>query len=116
LRLLLDEHLSARRIAQPLRRRGHDVLALEEQHAARALPDDEVLVLAADGGRILVTCDAVDFTILARAWQEDGRRHSGLIIAWSRRNHEFRAIVDGVARLLEQRPDQDAWLDIVLTL
>jgi predicted nuclease of predicted toxin-antitoxin system len=114
--LLLDEHLSARRIAQPLRRLGHDVLALEEQQAARALPDDEVLVEAADEGRILVTCDGVDFTILARAWQEEGRTHAGLIIVWSRRNHELRAIVDGVARLLEQRPDQDAWHDVVLTL
>jgi hypothetical protein len=116
LRLLLDEHLSARRIAQPLRRLGHDVLALEEQHATRALPDDEVLMSAAGEERILVTCDGVDFTILARAWQEEGRRHAGVIIVWSRRNHEFQAIVDGVARLLEQRDDQDAWRDLVLTL
>ena len=116
MRLALDEHLSARRVAKPLRALGHDVLATEEEPDLTGLPDADLLERMADARRILVTCDRHDYPILARAWAEDERLHAGLVIVWSHRNDEFRAIVSGVKTLLEARPDQRSWRGLVLGL
>jgi predicted nuclease of predicted toxin-antitoxin system len=115
-RLLLDEHLSERRIARQLRRRGHDVVALQAATNLWSTDDEEVLELATREDRVLVTCDAVGFTVLARSWAHDRRTHTGLIIVWPRRNDEFRAIVDGVSRLLAERPRHEDWRDLIVGL
>jgi uncharacterized protein DUF5615 len=55
-RLLLDEHISAR-LAVQLRARGHDVIALTEVDEMRGQPDTAVFEWALDQERSIVTYD-----------------------------------------------------------
>ncbi|MHB1809810.1 MAG: DUF5615 family PIN-like protein [Solirubrobacteraceae bacterium] len=114
MRLLLDANLSPRRIAAPLRRSGHDVLALAEDAAHDGLSDPQVLELAASEQRILVTRNSRDFAPLARQWAEAQRPHAGLILIWTLDHSQFAAIVAGVERQLAQRPTQEQWRDIAV--
>lgn len=59
-RLLLDE-MFAPRIAEELRRRGHDVVALVADPELRALPDAAVYEWAGDHDRRVVTENVKDF-------------------------------------------------------
>ena len=68
MRLLLDEHFSPRRIGGRLTAAGHDVLAIAEIPAYAGLPDEQVLELAADERRVLVTRNAKDFDWITRRW------------------------------------------------
>ncbi|MBV8194400.1 MAG: DUF5615 family PIN-like protein, partial [Candidatus Dormibacteraeota bacterium] len=52
MRLLLDAQLSPAKIAEPLRQRGHDVLALAAERSLEGLDDERVLELAATDGRV----------------------------------------------------------------
>jgi predicted nuclease of predicted toxin-antitoxin system len=61
LRLLLDAHVSGRRIGVALRARGHDVLAVNEERGLDGRPDEELMELASVQRRILVTFDVADF-------------------------------------------------------
>jgi predicted nuclease of predicted toxin-antitoxin system len=115
-RLLLDANLSGRRIAGPLRRDGHDVMALNEQLESEGLADPGVLALAAAVGRILVTRNSRDFAPLLREWAEGGRPHSGSILVWTLRTDEFGPILDGLRRLFVERPEQSAWRDVAVAL
>ncbi|CAN5909215.1 hypothetical protein BH23ACT2_BH23ACT2_28770 [soil metagenome] len=58
MRLLLDANLSPKRIGGVLERQGHDVLSLAADPTLSALDDPEVLALAAEQRRILVTRNA----------------------------------------------------------
>ena len=116
MRLLLDSNLSPKRIGVALEERGHDVLALAADVSLSALDDPEVLTLAADEQRILVTRNARDFAPLLREWAEAGRTHAGCILVWTLGHHEFGAILDGVSQLLAARPDPAAWRDITVAL
>ncbi len=116
MRLLLDANLSPRRIATPLRRAGHDVLALAEEQALEGLDDPEVLMLAAAEDRVLVTRNSRDFAPLLREWAEAGRGHAGWVLIWSLDHSEFAAIVSGLERLLADRSRQEAWRDLSFAL
>ena len=116
MRLILDAHLSPARIGEPLRALGHDVLALASDVRLARLSDRALLHLANEERRILVTCDAAHFAVLAREWASAKREHAGLVIVWSLRNNDFGEIVDGVRLLTEARPRQSAWKNLVLTL
>jgi predicted nuclease of predicted toxin-antitoxin system len=59
LRLLLDEMLSAG-IARELRRRGHDVEAIQEHPEWRSFEDPQVIELARTERRVLVTDNLSD--------------------------------------------------------
>lgn len=114
--MLLDANLSPKRIGAALRRRGHDVVSLAADAALGALDDPEVLQLAAEQSRILVTRNARDFAPLLREWAEAGRHHAGCILIWSLAHHEFGAIIRGVTALLRDRPDPEAWRDLTVAL
>jgi hypothetical protein len=116
MRLLLDADLSRRRIAAPLERRGHDVIALQADPSRRSLPDDLVLEWAATEARILITRNARHFQPLARLWAEEQRTHAGLILIWTMQSNAFRDIVSGIERVLAERPDADSWRDLVLSI
>lgn len=116
MRLLLDANLSPRGIGRPLRDAGHDVLALAEERALEGLDDPEVLSLAADEGRILVTRNSRDFAPLLREWAESGRIHAGCILIWSLDHSRFAAIIGGVSKALTRRPSQDDWRGIVIAI
>jgi predicted nuclease of predicted toxin-antitoxin system len=77
-RLLLDEHIS-RRIAEELRERGHDVLAVDEAGLAHR-PDEEVLAWAVRDRRAVVTANYRDFRALHELLLLRGERHSGLVL------------------------------------
>lgn len=116
MRVLLDANLSPKRVGAALERLGHDVLALATDPTLGALDDRDVLALAAEQSRILVTRNARDFAPLLREWMEADRHHAGCILLWSLDHHEFGLIVDGASRLLAARPDQEEWRDLTLAL
>jgi predicted nuclease of predicted toxin-antitoxin system len=115
-RLLLDANLSPKRVGRPLEGRGHDVLSLASDVALGALADPEVLSLAAEQRRILVTRNSRDFVPLLREWAEGDRHHHGCILIWTLSHSEFGKIVSGVARLLGERPAAGAWRDLSVAL
>jgi predicted nuclease of predicted toxin-antitoxin system len=115
-RLLLDANLSPKRIGGPLAKRGHDVLSLASDAALGALDDPEVLELAAEQGRVLVTRNARDFAPLLREWAEAGRHHAGCILIWTLAHDDFGAIIRGVAGLLDDRPARKDWADITVAV
>ncbi len=113
---MLDAHLSRRFIADPLRRRGHDVRSLQEERALDGLRDDDVLALATSEGRIIVTRNSRDFAPLARRWMEAGREHAGCVLIWSYAHDEYANIVDGVERLLAMVPRQEDWKNLAVSM
>ena len=110
--VLLDAHVSGRRVGRALRTAGHDVLALDQDETLSRLPDGEVLDLAAKENRVVVTYNVSDFARLARERAEARRPHAGLILVT-----DPRAGHGAIRRRLEQvfaaRPDQDEWIDRV---
>lgn len=116
MRLLLDANLSPKRIGAALASQGHDVVSLAADAALGALDDPQVLELAAEESRILVTRNARDFAPLLREWAEAGRHHAGCILIWTVDHHQFGAIIRGVSRLLDDRSDAKQWSDIAVAL
>jgi predicted nuclease of predicted toxin-antitoxin system len=116
LRILLDAHLSATRIAEPLRAAGHDVRALQEERELDGLDDALVLELAVAEGRTLVTRDSRHFAPLVSRWAGEGRDHAGCILIWSLGHAEFGAIVVGIEQLFADRSRQEAWVGMTLAL
>ena len=116
MRLLLDANLSPKRIGGPLVKKGHDVLSLASDAALGALDDPQVLELAAEQGRVLVTRNARDFAPLLRGWAEADRHHAGCILIWTLGHNQFGAIIRGVTRLLDERPEPKHWLDLIIAI
>ena len=106
MRLLLDANLSPQRIGGPLRDTGHDVLALAEDARPEGLADPVVLELAATQQRVLIT----------RNSREAQRTHAGMILIWTLDHSQFAVILEAVQRLLDQRPEQEEWRDLVLAI
>jgi hypothetical protein len=115
-RLLLDANLSGRRVGDPLREDGHDVLALNERPDLDGLTDPDVLALAADEGRILITRNSRDFAPLLRVWAESGRSHAGCVLIWTLGHHQFGEILGGLRSLFADRQDPAAWRDLAVAL
>ncbi len=84
MKLLLDEMMDPR-IADQLRQRGHDVIAVGEVHALQGLPDLAILSAARADERVVVTEDRRDYRRLAAAERSAGRQHPGLIVTSNRR-------------------------------
>jgi predicted nuclease of predicted toxin-antitoxin system len=115
-RLLLDAHLSWRHVGQRLEAKGHDVRALDREPEYTGLRDPEVLALAAEDERILVTRDVKDFRGILRRWVGAGRSHAGAILVYGVGTGEFDLIVRGVDRLLAMHPDPESWTDVTMTI
>jgi hypothetical protein len=111
LRLLLDAHVSGRRIGAALRARGHDVLAVDEERELDGCPDEELMELASRQRRLLVTFDVADLPRLCREWLEAGKSHHGCAVVVGIRHHEFRAIVRALEGTFETRPHPHDWRD-----
>lgn len=111
MRLLLDAHISGRRMAGALRERGHDVRAVDEERGLDGWADERILGLATEEGRILVTFDVKDFPVIVRRWAEAGRRHAGCAIIVGIDHGEFGVVLRVIEREIGARPDQAAWRD-----
>jgi len=105
--LLLDEMLSGH-IADELRSKGHDVLAVVADPALLALPDDQILAHATATGRALVTANIKDFMPLDAQHRAAGQTHSGLIFISSKTFRQDRAytaaITGALSAFLDQHP------------
>jgi hypothetical protein len=77
--LLLDEMFPGA-MADQLCAKGHDVRAVVATPAFAGLPDEEVLIGAAEAGRALVTANIKDFMPIDARYRATGRRHAGLIM------------------------------------
>jgi nucleoside-diphosphate-sugar epimerase len=115
-KLFLDAHISGLRIARALRETGHDVRAADEERKLDGSADEELLALAAEEERVLVTCDVKDFPAIVRRWAEAGRVHAGCAIIVRIDHSEFGAILDVITRAIAVYPVQADWTDLTLFL
>src|SRR6516164_7486941 len=97
--LLLDEMLSGN-IADELRAKGHDVLAVVADPALLALPDDQILAHATTTGRALVTANIKDFMPLDARYRAASQTHAGLILVSSKTFAQDRAYTAAITKAL----------------
>lgn len=107
-------------IAEGLRAKGIDAIAVQETPAMRGIPDHEVFVAAQLESRCVVTLDVEDFLPIEAAWRaEHDRPHAGLILVSARAAARSRSRLIGrlVARLADMAragrpaPGMIAWLE-----
>ena len=81
MRLLLDEMISAT-VAEQLRSRGHDVVAVQDDghEHLRGIDDCLLLAHAAEQRRAVVTDNIPDFVRCHNRRLERGQRHYGLLL------------------------------------
>ncbi len=84
MKLLLDEMYTAA-VAEQLRQRDHDVIAVAERADLRGTPDEDLLTWARTEDRALVTDNQRDFIPIHHRAIADGQDHKGLILTTNRR-------------------------------
>ncbi len=99
-RLLLDEMLSPT-IAEQLRARGHDVVAVSERSDVAQLPDEQVLAWATEERRAVVTLDIADFAALDAQWKSQRRAHAGVLYVTSAAFPQDRSFLGAVVAALD---------------
>ena len=108
MRLLLDEHFSFR-IAEQLRGRGFDVVAVAERAELRQMGDEDLLRWAHANGRAIVTENVQDFLPIHGEFLKGGEPHSGIVLTSSQKFPRSTAgigpLVSALARLLEEQAD-----------
>jgi Domain of unknown function (DUF5615) len=102
---LLDEMFSGI-IAEQLRAKGHDVLAVVADPALVGLADDQILAHASAAKRALVTANIKDFIPLDARYRAASQTHAGLILVSARTFPQDRtftaAIISALSALLDQ--------------
>src|SRR4051812_47554281 len=79
LRIYLDEDTQAQALVAGLRARAVDLITTTE--AKRNVTDDESqLAFATAAGRVLVSCNVVDFPRIHRDWIAGEKEHAGIIM------------------------------------
>ena len=116
MRLLLDAHVSGPRVGRQLQARGHDVRALDQEPALEGLDDEDVLALASEERRILVTHNIRDFPGILREWAAAQRPHAGTILVYGIDHREFALLVRGIERWLALYPESAKWVDLAAIL
>jgi hypothetical protein len=110
LKLLLDEMLSPA-IARVLRARGHDVVALKEQVEWEGASDAELMALARQERRVIVTANVRDFRALhAELVTPGGAGHAGLVLvsrAWPLAGNWGRGTAAALEQVLAEHPGAD---------
>ena len=103
--LLLDEHFSFR-IAEQLRKKGCDVIAVVERPELREMSDEALLRWAGRNDRALVTENVQDFLPIHAEFLNHGEQHCGLILTSARRfprsTDGFGVLITALARLLSE--------------
>lgn len=116
LRLLLDAHVSARRIGVPLEKDGHDVLAIAGDSELKEFDDLSLLLLAAEEQRIVVTFNTRDFNRYTHELTANGTDNAGCIMIVKLRHNEFGAVLRRLRKLLKTYPDQTDWTNRIVFL
>lgn len=107
--LLLDEMFSGA-IAEHLRAKGHDVLAVVANPALVALPDEQILAHAASTGRALVTANIKDFVPLDARYRAASQAHAGLILVSAKTFPQDRSYTVTITNALSALLDHPAQL------
>jgi hypothetical protein len=112
LRLLLDEMYPSV-VAERLRARGHDVVAVTERPELRSLADADVFTVSQSERRAVVTENVADFVGIADRIDDRGQPHFGLVLldpVTYRRGHArtIGRMVTQLDRLLRDRPGDEA--------
>lgn len=106
--LLLDEMFSGL-IAEQLRAKGHDIIAVVADPALVGLSDDQILAHATGTGRALVTANIKDFMPLDASYRTASQTHRGLILVSAKtfpQGRNFTAALIGALSALLDQPDQ----------
>jgi Domain of unknown function (DUF5615) len=106
--LLLDEMFSGI-IAEQLRAKGHDALAVVADPALAGLADDQILAHATAVRRALVTANIKDFVPLDARYRAASQAHAGLILVSARtfpQDRTFTGAVIGTLSALLDQPSQ----------
>jgi uncharacterized protein DUF5615 len=102
----------ATRIAQQLRRKGHDVMAVGEVEDLAGRSDVEVFSAAAAERRAIVTNNVDGYMRLVDAALEEGTDHAGLLFTSDRSLPRSRSAVGRFVRvvdkMLRENPSDDA--------
>jgi hypothetical protein len=98
-RLLLDEMFPGP-MADQLCAKGYDMQAVVTSPEFAGLPDEEILIGAAEAGRSLVTANTKDFVTLDARYRAASRSHSGLILVSAKTFPQNRAFVSAVTNAL----------------
>jgi Domain of unknown function (DUF5615) len=103
--LLLDEMFSGI-IAEQLRAKGHDVLAVVADPALAGLADDQILAHVTAARRALVTANIKDFIPLDARYRAASQAHAGLILVSTKTFPQDRtftaAVISALSALLDQ--------------
>ncbi len=97
--LLLDE-MFPEAMAEQLRAKGHDARAVVATPAFAVLPDEEILIGAAEAGRALVTANIKDFMPIDARYRATGRTHAGLIMVSTKTFPQNRTYIVAVTTAL----------------
>lgn len=119
MRLLLDEMIGAV-VAEQLRDRGHDVVAVQDPGCAhlRGLDDCVLLATADDESRAVVTDNVPDFYRCHQRRLEDGLSHHGLLFftndSFPRHRHDLFVgqVIAALERELvaQEKDDPSGWI------
>jgi len=109
-KLFLDAHVSGRRIATALREQ-HDVRAADEERELDGWQDEQLLALATDEGRVMVTFNVGDFARITTEWAAAGRSHAGCLLIVGIDHAEFGLILRVIEHALSTRAGPTAWID-----
>jgi hypothetical protein len=107
--LLLDEMFSGV-IAEQLRAKGHDVLAVVADPALAGLPDEQILAHATSTGRALVTANIKDFIPLDARSRAASQAHAGLILVSAKTFPQDRSYTAALTSAFSTLLDQPAQL------
>lgn len=110
MRLLLDEQLPGR-LAQILRDRDIDAVAIAEQPDWMGLADDRVLDLGQALSRAVVTNNVKDYRPLAARRILGGTGHHGLILipgTFRRRKQDLGRLANALEELAKRHPTRNA--------
>ena len=116
MKLLLDE-MWPPAVAEALRARGHDAIAVAEHPELRTQPDAVIFEWARREGWAIVTEDAADYRVLAAAARADGREPPAFVFtssrAWPRgRQRMIGRLITALDALLNDpvSPESEHWL------
>jgi hypothetical protein len=98
-KLLLDEQISGK-VADRLRKQGHDVAAVTADPTLRGLSDPDLFNTAQQQNRVVVTYNRSDFEAVVRDYAATGPEHHGLVIVHPARfpSWEFGRLANALAK------------------